>query len=87
MKEGEITEPFALVQQYPVERIFFHILYLKKRIEAHTVNLKEDYEKLADAAMRGKKDRVIREWVDQAKKDIRIDVKNENCAKVLMNMN
>jgi peptidyl-prolyl cis-trans isomerase SurA len=87
MKEGEISEPIALnpdaATSDDVGYSGARIVYLKKRIEGHTANLREDYQKVSDAALNKKRDTIMDKWVTKAKKTIYIDIKDEKCADLL----
>jgi peptidyl-prolyl cis-trans isomerase SurA len=87
MKEGEISEPIALnpdaATSDDVGYSGARIVYLKKRIEGHTANLREDYQKVSDAALNKKRDTIMDKWVTKAKKTIYIDIKDEKCADLI----
>jgi peptidyl-prolyl cis-trans isomerase SurA len=83
MKEGEISDPIVLIPDPANPYSGARILYLKKRIEGHTANLKEDYQKVSDAALKKKRDTIMDKWVTKAKKRVYIDIKDEKCADLI----
>jgi peptidyl-prolyl cis-trans isomerase SurA len=63
MKVGEISQPVAY--QMPGGKQAFRILYLKTRTEPHRANLKDDYQRIQDAALNDKQDKIIAKWIDK----------------------
>jgi len=87
MEEGEISLPQEYVMNgYSTETVF-HIVYLKRRIPAHTANLKDDYPNFEKATLLHKQNKVYTKWLAKAKKDVRIEIKDKNCASVLKRWN
>jgi peptidyl-prolyl cis-trans isomerase SurA len=83
MKEGDITEPLEWIQ--PDGTRAFHIIYLKKKIPAHTANLEEDYQKLMSAATQTKQGEKLEDWFDSARENIYIEIKDKDCQTALIN--
>ena len=63
LKVGEISQP--VLMQVPGGKQAYRILYLKKRTEAHRANLKDDYQKIQEAALNEKQQKVIAEWISK----------------------
>lgn len=82
MKVGEITEPTQLFQTGNTEKLF-HILYLKNKIPPHAANLKDDYQKLAAAALQSKQAEKLEKWFKSARKNIYIEILYEDCQEAL----
>lgn len=86
MKEGEISEPTQLIRAQSSEKVF-HMLYLKDKVAPHIANLKDDYQKLANAAKQNKQLTGLDTWLQKAKTNIYINIKDETCAAALKNWN
>ncbi|HET6244930.1 MAG: peptidylprolyl isomerase [Bacteroidetes bacterium] len=63
LKIGEISNP--VLMQIPGGKQAYRLLYLKKRTEPHKANLKEDYQKIQEAALNEKKQQVVQVWIDK----------------------
>jgi peptidyl-prolyl cis-trans isomerase SurA len=61
LEPGEISIPVQF--QTDDARDAYRILYLKKRTEPHSANLKQDYDKLKALAMEEKKGDIIGKWI------------------------
>ncbi|HXA01753.1 MAG TPA: peptidylprolyl isomerase [Cytophagaceae bacterium] len=79
MQTGHVSvpQPFRLADETEAVRI----IYLKSRIPPHTLNLKDDYQKIYKAALSEKKDKALNEWFDKTKSEVFIDIDNDykNC--------
>ncbi|HTY36093.1 MAG TPA: peptidylprolyl isomerase [Bacteroidota bacterium] len=67
LKPGEISQPHrvSLKASYG-----YQIVLLKKRTQAHSVNLKDDYRRIEQMALYMKRNRLNNEWVEELKKSI-----------------
>lgn len=76
---GEFTKP--LLYQTPNGKKAYQILYLKTRTEPHKANLKDDYQRLQNAALQQKQAKAINDWINKKKKStyIQIDESYKNC--------
>ena len=83
MKEGQISK--VEEWQQPGGDKAYHIIFLKKRIPPHKLNLKDDYQQIREAAVNEKKMLALDKWFGTAKKNIFIDIKDEACASALSN--
>ena len=79
MKLGNITAPLS----YRLEdgKDAMRILYYKDKIKPHQANLLDDYQKISNAALAEKRNRILNSWFDKARNDvfIRIDDEYNNC--------
>jgi peptidyl-prolyl cis-trans isomerase SurA len=59
----------------------YRLLMLKTRIEPHRANLKEDYYRIYNWALAGKKEQVMKEWLNKNASNayIRIDERYLDC--------
>jgi len=79
MKEGEISDPFQIVDNSG--NTVFKIIRLKKVVPAHRANLQLDYELLANMAKQEKQKEVFNEWVEEKLQTtyVHIDDEYKNC--------
>jgi peptidyl-prolyl cis-trans isomerase SurA len=79
LKIGEISDAFEATDQSGLSS--FKIVYLKNHIDAHTLNMKDDYQSIQDMALNNKKDKEIKRWVKEKQIDtyIKIVGSNRNC--------
>jgi len=61
MNVGEISRPMFFVDEQ--NRKGVRLIYLKSRLAAHAMNLKDDYTKVSQAALEEKKARVLDKWI------------------------
>jgi peptidyl-prolyl cis-trans isomerase SurA len=72
MKEGEVSEPVQVAQGSAKG---FHIIYLKRRIPEHTMNLADDWNRLEQLAINFKRTSEIQRWIKQLRDEIYWDVR------------
>ncbi|GJM28078.1 MAG: peptidylprolyl isomerase [Cyclobacteriaceae bacterium] len=79
MKLGTITHPLPYQTQDGKKAV--RIIYYKDRIKPHQANLLDDYQKIANATLAEKKNRILNSWFDKARNDvfIQIDPEYNNC--------
>lgn len=79
MKTGQVTRPLKFIM--PDGSSAFRILYYKDRVAPHQANLKDDYQKIAAAALNEKKSRKMNGWFTEARDDVYIEVDEDysNC--------
>lgn len=75
MQIGRISKPERF--QMPDGTSAFRILYFKSKVPPHQANLKDDYQKIAGAALDNKRNRVLSKWFDEARNDVFIEVDPE----------
>jgi len=67
LKEGEITE----AHRVPVRASYgYQIVYVRRRVPAHAMNLQDDYKRVEQMALFVKKNRLNAEWVEELKRSI-----------------
>lgn len=75
MQVGEITPPLPYRTEDGKQAM--RILYLKSRTPPHQANLKDDYQKIAAAALNDKKATALEEWFEKNKDSVFIDIDPE----------
>jgi peptidyl-prolyl cis-trans isomerase SurA len=61
IKVGEISQPTAFADERGKKGV--RILYLKSRSEPHRMNVKDDYDKIANYALEQKKNAALEKWI------------------------
>ena len=79
MKVGTVSEPLKFKMQDGSEAM--RILYYRKKQSPHTANYYKDYIKLQQATINSRKNKVTKEWFENAKKEvfIKIDPDYQSC--------
>lgn len=79
MKPGEISK--AVKAQSPDGKESYNLFYLKSQTEPHIANMKDDYQRIQQAALAQKKNTLIEKWINEkaAKTYIRIDNDYQDC--------
>jgi peptidyl-prolyl cis-trans isomerase SurA len=79
MTVGNISEPLAFRTEDGKEAV--RILYYKSKTEPHQASLKQDYQKIYNAALSEKKNKAMNEWFEKNKKElfVQIDEEYSNC--------
>jgi peptidyl-prolyl cis-trans isomerase SurA len=72
IKTGEISEP---LQTSIGVSYGYHIVWMRKRVESHTMNLKDDYRRVEQLALYMKKNKANEAWIAELKKNIYIDIR------------
>lgn len=75
MKLETVTRPMDYQTQDGKKAV--RLIYYKDRIAPHQANLLDDYQKIANAAMAEKKNRILNSWFDQARNDVFIEIDPE----------
>ena len=75
MKVGDITKPIQF--RMPTGKEAVRIIYYKSKIAPHQANLKEDWQKIQDAALNEKKTKATEKWVKDSKGKVYIYVEEE----------
>ncbi|MFN6945192.1 MAG: peptidylprolyl isomerase [Cytophagaceae bacterium] len=82
MKVGQISQP--LPYRMPDGTQAMRIIYYKAKFPPHQANLRDDYQKIQQAALEEKKNRALDEWFDKTKGEVYIDIDDEfNQCKIL----
>lgn len=87
MKEGEISEPMEILNAHGDIQKSYHIVWLQKKSKPHKANLKEDYQKFAQSAKQNKQAEELNEWFSKTKKQVFIEIKDNDCSQALQNWN
>ncbi len=84
MEVGTISEPMDY--RTADGKTALRIVYLKSKTPPHEANLKDDYQKIQNAALEEKKNKALNKWFEQTKGQVYIDVVDEykNC-EILVN--
>jgi len=79
MKVGDISK--AVKTQSPDGKESYNLFFLKSRSEPHVANMKDDYQKIQQAALGEKKNKMIQKWINDkaASTYIRIDDDFKDC--------
>lgn len=79
LKVGEISK--ATRTQSPDGKEAYNLFYLKSQSEPHIANMKDDYQRIQQAALAEKKNRIIQKWINDkaAKTYIKIDDDFKDC--------
>lgn len=72
MKEGDISDPVEVA--YGTSK-GYHIIYLKKRIPEHQINLTDDWKRLETLASNAKRNREYQQWLKQLRTEIYWDIR------------
>ncbi len=80
MKEGEISEPFVMMDQNRNKEIVV-IAKLARRIEGHKANLSEDYQTLKSMYENNRRSKIIDDWVEKKQREtfVRVEEGWRNC--------
>ena len=73
MQEGEISEPFTMIDKKGRE--VGAIVKLKKRIPAHRANVTEDFQSLKSAVEERKKAEVVDKWIREKQRSTYVRIK------------
>lgn len=72
MKVGSITKPIPF--QTDEGKKGMRILYYKDRVNPHTANMKDDYQKIQQATLMNKKQQAIQKWTKENISEVYIEV-------------
>lgn len=75
MEVGTITKP--LEYRMPDGSKAVRILYYKDRTKPHQANLRDDYQKIYNAALEQRKAAALRRWFNDARDDVYIEIDQE----------
>ncbi len=79
MEIGAVTHPLDYQTQEGKKAM--RIIYYKDRIKPHQANILDDYQKIANAALAEKRNRILNSWFANARDDVFIEIDDEfsNC--------
>jgi peptidyl-prolyl cis-trans isomerase SurA len=72
MKEGDISDPVEVAYGLSTG---YHIVYLKRRIPEHSMNLNNDWQRLEQLATAYKKNQEYQKWITQLRKEMYWDIR------------
>ena len=72
MNEGDVSDPVEVNQGSPKG---YHIVYLKRRIPEHAMNLKDDWNRIEQVAINFKRNGEYQKWIKQLRDEIYWDVR------------
>lgn len=75
LEVDEISRP-AEVELLDGEQAF-HIVKLTSRVPAHRMNIETDYERIEQYVLQEKRSLVMREWLDQLRQDVYIEIRGK----------
>ncbi|MFY0688095.1 MAG: peptidylprolyl isomerase [Cyclobacteriaceae bacterium] len=75
MKIGSITRPLKYTAEDGTTA--FRILLYQSKTPPHQANLKDDYQKIASAALNEKKNKLLGNWFEEAREDVFIQLDSE----------
>jgi peptidyl-prolyl cis-trans isomerase SurA len=75
MQVGEISKPLRYRTDDGKQSV--RLLYYKSRVRPHQANLKDDWQKIRNAALEEKKMRVLNEWFDKAREEVFINIDDD----------
>ena len=74
LKPGEISQPHRVSMK---NSYGYQIVLLKKRVAAHSVNLKDDYRRTEQMALYLKRNKMNAAWIEELKKSIYVDIRTK----------
>ena len=79
MKIGTVTKPLQYQTQDGKKAL--RIMFYKDRVKPHQANMLDDYQKISNAALAEKRNRILNSWFDEARDDVFIQIDDEynNC--------
>ncbi len=72
LSEGQISDPQIATNQTGDKMV--RVIKVVKKIEPHVANLRQDYNKIQQAALSEKKVKVLREWVSRREDDLYLNL-------------
>ena len=72
MQVGSVTKTMEF--QKPDGSKSYRMLYFKDKVRPHQANLRDDYQKIAAAALSDKQNRILSDWFDKARNDVYIEI-------------
>lgn len=80
VKVGEFSQPTVFTEERTGKK-GVRLIYLKSRTEPHRMNLKDDYNKIANASLEEKKMKTLEKWMNthQTNYYIKLQADEANC--------
>lgn len=74
-EEGDISEPRPYNPNNPNISRAFRIVRLDNHVAQHRANLDDDYDRLRQIALQQKQNRIMRQWIDDLRKEVYVEFK------------
>ena len=74
LKAGKISQPHRVTMK---NSYGYQIVFLKKRVAAHSVNLTDDYRRTEQMALYVKRNKMNAAWIEELKKSIYVDIRTQ----------
>ncbi|TAH24737.1 MAG: peptidylprolyl isomerase [Cytophagales bacterium] len=75
MTVGNISQPIPIILEDGTKAM--RIIYFKSKTPPHQANLKDDYQKIYQAAMKERENRLLDDWFNKTKAEVFIDIDSE----------
>lgn len=73
LEDGEISKPTEVKLLNGDQA--YHIVRLDRRTPAHRVNLEMDYQRIRQLALQDKRNKKMREWIDELRDEVYVDIR------------
>jgi peptidyl-prolyl cis-trans isomerase SurA len=73
LEKGDLSQPTKVKLLNGKQA--YHIVRLDRRTPAHRVNLETDYERVRRLALQDKRNRKMREWIDDLRDEVYVDIR------------
>ncbi len=74
-EEGDISEPKSYNPNNPNVNRAFRIVRLDEKVPQHRANLDDDYERIRQSALQQKRNRVLRQWMEDLRDEVYVEFK------------
>ena len=74
-EEGDISEPRPYNPNNPNISRAFRIVRLDNHVAQHRANLEDDFNRLQQAALQQKQNRIMRDWIDDLRNEVYVEFK------------
>lgn len=75
LKTGELSKPVIMVTEQGKQA--FRLLYVYRKVDAHTIDMQQDYDKVRTYALQQKKMDVMNKWIEKKIKETYIKITDE----------
>ncbi len=76
LKPGQVSSPVIMLTKEG--RQAFRIVYIYRKIDSHTINLEQDYDKIRNFALQNERMKVMDQWIQNKIKETYINITDEN---------
>lgn len=74
-EEGDISEPKSYNPNDPNVNRAFRIVRLDRQVPEHRANLEDDYERIRQSALQQKRNRILRQWMEDLREEVYVEFK------------